>query len=397
MPIEIRPVHTHRERRQFLTFPYRVFRGDPMWVPPVLSELAARIDPQRGEWFTQGTAELYVARRDGKLVGTICCAHDRARDAHHQTQDAIFGFNHYIPDYAVAKALWDHAAEWARVRGLNALRGPFDLNYEDGYGILIQGYDRPPALFCGHTPPYYREFVERYGFEPGREQNIALEISVAQYRNLEGPTAKLHRVARSVRKRARVTVRSANLDDWDNEIDRVIELLNQSLRVLPHHTPWRPETLEAMARGLRRFIDPDLVLFGQVDGQVVGLLLALPNLNEALIRANGLRYPWDKLRAWWALRRRPECLCVKSLVVLPEYWGRGVDALMYYEMGQRAVAKGYRWADLSITGAENPMTPRLGANLGARIYKRWQIYRIDVQPARSSGAKPGASTWPAKG
>jgi len=378
MSIEIRSVETRRERRAFLTFPYRVFRGDSMWVPPMLSDLEARIDPERGAWFTHGIAEFFLAQRDGRLVGTICCAHDQARDAYRNTLDAIFGFNHYVPDYAVAKALWDHGVGWARAHGLNALRGPFDLNYEDGYGILIEGYDRPPALLCGHTPPYYREFVARYGFEPGREQNIALEVSFDDFRDPKGPMAKLHRVAEIVRKRGRVTVRSANLDDWDNEIDLVVSLLNRSLRVLPDHSPWRTETLEAMASDLRQFIDPDLVLFGQVDGQVVGLLLALPNLNEVLIRANGLRYPWDKVRAWWALRRQPRCLCIKSLVVAPEHWGRGVDALMYYEMGRRAVAKGYRWADLSITGAENPMTPRLGGNLGARVYKRWQIYRIDV-------------------
>jgi len=378
MPIEITPVKTRRERRRFLTFPYQVFRGNPMWVPPLLSDMEARIDPQRGAWFTHGTAEFFLARRDGRLVGTICCAQDRARNAYRHTLDCIFGFNHYVADYAVAKALWDHAAGWARSHGLNALRGPFDLNYEDGYGVLIEGYDRPPALLCGHTPPYYREFVARYGFQPGREQNIALEVSIDDFRNLRGPMAKLHRVAEIVRKRGRVTVRSANMDDWDAEIDRIISLLNRSLVVLPHHTPWRRETLAALAEDVRRFIDPELVLFGQVDGQDVGLLLALPNLNEALIRANGLRRPWDWVRAWWELRRRPECLCVKSLVVVPDHWGRGVDALMFHEMGRRALAKGYRWADFSITGAENPMTPRLGANLGARIYKRWQIYRIDL-------------------
>jgi len=378
MSIEIRPVRTRRERRLFLTLPYRVFRGDRMWVPPVLSEMEARVDPERGAWFSHGIAELFIAWRDGKPVGTICCARDDTRNATLQHLDSIFGFNHYIPDYAVAKALWDHAADWARAHGLNALFGPINLDNEDGYGILIEGYDRPPALLCGHTPPYYREFVERYGFEPGREQNIALEVVLDDFRDANGPMAKLHRVAEIVRRRGRVVVRSANMADWDNEVDRVIFLLNRALAALPDHTPWARESLEALARGIRKLIDPDLVLFGEVDGQPVGFLIGLPNLNEALLRANGLRYPWDMARAWWGLRRRPACLSIKSVLVLPEYWGRGVDALMFHEMGERALEKGYRWADLSITGAENPMTPRLAARLGARVYKRWQIYRIDV-------------------
>ena len=374
MLLEIRPVSTRREHRLFLTFPWRVFRGDRMWVPPVISQMEERLDPQRGAWFTHGIAECFIAWRGKTPVGTICCAEDKALNPKISHHDAVFGFNHYIPDYAVAAALWDHAAAWARTHGLDALFGPFDLDYEDSYGILIEGYDRPPTLLCGHTPPYYREFVERYGFEPAREQNVALEVPASEFSSPEGSMAKLHRVAEIVRKRGRVSVRSGNLDDWDNEIGRVLEVLNESLKVLPDFMPWERASLEALAKEMRPFIDPDLMLFGEMDGKCVGFLLAMPNLNEALIHANGLRYPWDALRAWWALRKQPQCLCLKSIAVLPDYWGHGVDALMLYEMGARAVAKGYTWGDLSITGADNPMTVRLGSRLGARIYKRWQAY-----------------------
>lgn len=374
MSLEIHPVSKRRARREFLTFPRRVFRGDRLWVPPVLSEMEARIDPQRGAWFTHGLAECFIALRDGKLAGTICCAEDKALNARLQRHDAVFGFNHYLPDYAVAAALWDHAASWARAHELEALFGPFNLDYEDAYGILIEGYDRPPALMCGHTPPYYREFIERYGFGPARAHNVALEVPASEFSSPEGSMAKLHRAAEIARKRGRVSVRSGNLDDWDNEVARLLKLLNSSLAVLTDFLPWERESLESLAGEMRRFIDPDLVLFAEVDGQCVGFLLGLPNLNEALIHANGLRYPWDALRAWWALRRRPQCLCLKSILVEPSYWGRGVDAILLHEMGERAIAKGYTWGDLSITATDNPMTVRMGSRLGARIYKRWQVY-----------------------
>ena len=103
----------------------------------------------------------------------------------------------------------------------------------------------------------------------------------------------------------------------------------------------------------------------------------------------GLRYPWDALRAWWALRKRPQCPCLKSIAVLPDYWSRGVDALMLCEMGVRAVAKGYTRGDLSITGADNPMTVRMGSRLGARIYKPWQAYikMLDASEDSNMGGK----------
>lgn len=376
--IDIRPVDGRRELQIFLTFPWQVFRGDPLWVPPLLPRLRERIDPATGAWYRRGFAEFFLAWSGRKPVGTICCAVDERRNEHLARRDAIFGLNHYLRDYAIAAALWDHARSWARQRHLDTLVGPYDLDYEDSYGILIEGYDRPPALLCGHSPPYYREFVTRYGFRPAKEQNIALEISLESFGKAVGGMAKLYRVAKAVQRRGHVTVRPANLSDWNAEVERVLVLLNDALCVLPQHVPWSQDGFEELAKDLVDLIDPELALFGEVDGQAVGFLLGLPNLNQALIHANGLRYPWDKLRAWWALRHKPDCLCIKSILVLPKYWGRGIDALMLYEMGQRAIAKGYRWVDLSITGLENPMTPRLAARLGARIYKHWQVYAIDT-------------------
>lgn len=158
--ITIHPVRTRRERRLFLTFPWRVYRNDPLWVPPLLPERARRIDPQRGVFFRRGVAECFIARRGGRPVGTICAAEDRATNERHGRQDCLVGFFECIEDYAVAQALFDHAAQWATRRGLDALVGPFHLDYEDGYGVLIEGRDRPPALLCGHTPAYYQVFFE---------------------------------------------------------------------------------------------------------------------------------------------------------------------------------------------------------------------------------------------
>ncbi|MBC7235627.1 MAG: GNAT family N-acetyltransferase [Chloroflexi bacterium] len=376
--IEIVQATTQRERRRFLAFPWQIMRHDPLWVPPLLAELEQRVDPERGAWFRHGSAEFFMAMRAGRLVGTICCAVDEERNAFLGLADCIFGFNHFVPDYKVAAALWDYAAAWARARGLEKLFGPYHLDYEDGYGILIEGYDRPPTLLCGHTPPYYREFIERYGFAPGHEQNVALEVTTAAFRDQAGPMAKLHRVAEAVRRRGKIIVRAARWEDWDAEIDRMLPLLHAALGTLPDAVPWRRESLEQLARGMRHFIDPDFVLFAEMDEQVVGCVVGLPNWNEALIHANGLRYPWDRLRVWPWFRRQPECLCVKSILVLPDRWGLGVDALLFHELGKRAVEKGYHWVDLSVTGLENPMTVRLATRLGARIYKRWQVYSKKV-------------------
>ena len=314
-----------------------------MWAPPLLSERAARIDPARNAFFQHGEADFFVAWRDGKPAGTICAGVDRRRNEFLGISDALFGFFECVPDYAVAEALFESAGEWARQHGLTSLYGPFHLDYEDAYGILIEGYDRPPVLLCGHTPPYYREFVERYGFEPARGDNIALEVDIESACN--GPkAAKLHRVAEIVRQRGRVSVRAARFEDWDEEMARLLPILNQGLAVLPNSTPWAAGAFADTARAMKPFLDPDLILVGEVDGTPVGWLPGVPNFNEAIQRANGVRRPWDWARLWWHMRRRPACLTVKSIAVIPEYWGRGVDALMLAEMTHRARDKGYQVA-----------------------------------------------------
>ena len=373
--IRVRPVESARDRRVFLTFPWRIYRNDPVWVPPLLSERAARIDPARGPFFKAGEAEFFIAWRNKEPVGTMSAAEDRARNEYISDRECTFGFFECVNDYAVAEALFETAADWAKQRGLTSLNGPFDLDREDSYGILIEGHDRPQVVLCGHTPPYYQELVERYGFESARGDNVAFEIDLTQFQEEGDLPSKLLRVARIVQRRGRVSVRGGRMDEWDEEIDRVLKILNAGLAVLRDFSPWSPEGFRARAEAMRAIMDPELVLFGEVDGEPVGWLAALPNVNEALQHANGLRYPWDYISLWWHMRRRPECLAIKSIAVVPEYWGRGVDALMFYEMGRRALAKGYEWADFSLTSEENPMTPLLAKNFGLPMYRRYRVYK----------------------
>jgi hypothetical protein len=146
-PIEVRPVRGWRERRTFLTFPWRVYRDDPLWVPPLLPDRAKAIDPERGAFFKRGEADFFIAWRGDRPVGTICAAEDYHTNDFTGQKDCVFGFFEYLPDYEVFEALLRAAQGWGQARGLNALFGPFNLDYEDSYGVLIEGRDRPPALF----------------------------------------------------------------------------------------------------------------------------------------------------------------------------------------------------------------------------------------------------------
>jgi GNAT superfamily N-acetyltransferase len=373
--ITVLPVRGGRQRRIFLTFPWRIFKGDPLWVPPLLPDLAERIDPRKGVFFKRGVADFFIAWRGGQPVGTICAAEDRQANAETGKHECVFGFFHFIEDYSVMEALLEGARRWAAARGLDTLSGPFNLDYEDSYGILVEGRDRPPTLMCGHTPPYYLDFVERCGFRPLRGDNIAFALDLTA----ETPALQsLARMAERVRAQGRYTIRPADLAHWEDELEKIYVLLNLALRHLPDYRPWPREVVFSSLAPFRSIADPELILFAEDGGRTVGWLPGLPNLNEAFIHADGLRMPWDYLKLLWYMRRRTQCLTVKSVLVLPEYWGRGAAILLFDEMVKRARTRGYRWIDASLTSDDNPRTPALAARFGAQLYKRIRTYTINI-------------------
>jgi len=345
------------------------------------------MDPRRGAFLKRGEAAFFLAEErrpcplPNRVVGTICAAVDWEQVRTVGRRECVFGFFETINSLAVARALIGGAEAFARAHNLDSLIGPFNLDYEDGYGILVEGRDRPPAILCGHTPAYYQRLVESLGFVPARAANLAFAVEIAQ------PPPELERIRRAAdlaRRRGHYHVRGARFDRIEDEIDRIHRLLNDSLSAdQTEAMPWPREAVESLVRPFREIADPELVLFverasGPRAGETVGWFPGIPNLNEVLIHLNGMRYPWDFLRYLQHRADQPECLAAKSLLVLPQDHHTGAAALLFDELQRRATEKGYRWIDLSLTSAGNPQTPLLAERAGAYCYKRYQVYRRPV-------------------
>lgn len=373
--VTIQRVDSARDRKEFLTFPWKVYRDDPLWVPPLLPEKQKTIDPEQGVFFKRGEAVFFTAYRDGKPAGTICAGEDPPINRARREAACLFGFLEFLPDREVFSALMNAVRTWGLSRGLTSLYGPWNLDYEDSYGVLVEGWEHPPALMCGHSPPYYQRYLQEAGFHPARPENVALRIDLEP-----GPTLdRLHRLADRTAERSAVTIRPADFDRWEEEIDAVHVLLNRSLAHLSDHVGWRRDNLAAMLTPFREIADPEMVLFAEAGGEVIGFLPGLPNLNEILVRINGLRYPWDYLKAAWLRKFHTfTSMTVKSVLVLPEYWNTGAAVLLFSELVRKAADRGYRWSDLSITSIDNPSSVLTAEKLGADIYKRWQVYTREL-------------------
>jgi len=374
--IEIKPIQTNKEKHIFVTFPWTIYKDDPLWVPPIISERAKIISPEKGLFFKDGIAEFFIAWKDGKPAGTLCLAEDKNTTRTKGYPECMYGFVECIEDYEVFKSMFDFAETWARARDMRSLYGPYNLDREDSRGILIEGRDRPPTILCGHQPPYYQTFFERYGFEKNGEDGVAYAIDL----DLNNPKLqRLSRLANLVRrKHPEFKVRGANIKDVDNEIDRIVYLQNEGLKHMPEHVPYTRRDIETMIAPLIDLADMDLVLFAEVNGQPAGFFPGVPNFNEIVQHLNGLRYPWDFLRYLKYRNTKPKCIAVKSVVVPPEYWDTGVAILMFDEMVKRAAARGYTWADLSLTGENNTDTRPLALHAGAKVYKRYRFYKKDL-------------------
>ncbi len=369
--IEVRQVQSAAEKRRFLSFPWHLYHGDPLWVPPLYSEREKETDPKRGHFFRGGYADFFMAYKDGRLAGTVCCSHEEAGDP----CECSLGFFECVDDFDMALALFQASEKWAHSHGLSMLCGTYHLDREDGRGILVEGRDRPPVLLCGHNPPYYASFFERYGFGKRHDDGLAYACPLDE----RSPhIQRLHRLAEKIRERKAFTIRQANMEDVDAEINRILVLQNRGLAHLAGVVPYDRAAVEGMVLPLKDMADAELVLFAEADGQTVGWFPAIPNFNEILIHLNGLRYPWDYVRALRYGKLKPKCLAIKSVAVLPEYWDTGVAVLLFSEMAKRASRKGYEWLDLSLTGEDNPDTGDLARHMGAKVYKRYRFYRKEI-------------------
>ncbi|MDD2696536.1 MAG: hypothetical protein PHD58_11490 [Anaerolineales bacterium] len=374
--IQVKAITTRRELRAFVIFPWQVYRDDPNWVPALVSEQLAALDPRRGSFYCHAQVALFLAQREGKPAGTIAAFINHGLPAGEGKRGG-FGFFEVLPDYAVAELLLDAACEWLRQRGATWMSGPYNFTQNERPGVLIEGADCPPVMLAAHTPLYYSEFLERYGMEKDHDLFAWRAFRSQIGDELSHIPPELVRVAEVARQVADVTIRPLDMQRWDEEIHAAVFLFNDTLKHLPDFIPMREEEFFQLANQMRPFLDPDLALFAKADGQRVGFCVALPDINQVLIHLNGrlLPFGWLRLRC---LIREVDVATFKLMGVREAYRRRGIDALLYLEAVKAIYAKGYAWLDGSVTSEFNPMVNIIASRLGAERYKHFRVYKLEL-------------------
>jgi len=375
--IQIQEVTTKRDLRAFVKFPWRVYKGDPNWVPPLISDRLNYLNPAKNPFFQRAEVALFLARRGKEVVGTIASFINEHAIEHLEEKVGNFGFFEVLEDYAVAERLLDTACAWVKERGMALIRGPYNFTRNDCPGVLIGGADCPPVVLAAHTPPYYKDFLEHYGMEKYVDSYAWRAMRSQIGEELQNVPPGIFRVAEAARRASKVTIRKARLENWDEEVAIAHYLFNTTLSHFPEHVPMTEEQFRRFAAELRPLLDPDLALFAEIDGKAVGFAIAIPDPNRILIHLNGRLFPFGWLKMWW-YARRIDVVTFKLMGVLPEYRRRGIDALLYLEMLKAVFDKGYKWLDGSLTAEYNLMVNLLASRLGAERYKHYRVYQKAV-------------------
>jgi GNAT superfamily N-acetyltransferase len=342
--VQIEPVQTRQDLEDFIRFPFELYRGDPNWVPPLLSQRRHLLEAKHNPFFEHSDVVLWLARRQGRVVGTISSHVDHLHNKVHEEKIGMFGFFEAVNDYAVAEALLSTARDWARQQGMVALRGPLSFSQNDECGLLVDGLDGPPMVMMPYNPRYYIEFLERFGLT--KAMNLyAYFGNLAQFggdpNNLP---EKLVRVTDKVKARAGITLRVLDMKLFDEELEEAKKVYNKAWQKNWGFVPMTDAEFDKLGADLKQVLDPHLAVIAEIDGEPVGVVVAVPNVNQVLKHLNGRLFPIGWIKALWYARKVNQARLM-ILGVVEEHRGRGIESLLIFETFKAAIQNGYQGMD----------------------------------------------------
>lgn len=371
--IQVRPVNGRGDLRDFVKFPWRVYKDDPNWVPPLISDQISYLTPSENTFFSRAEVALFSARRGQKIVGSIAAFVDPILIEHLDERVGGFGFFEVIEDYDIAERLLEVACEWLQARKMSRIAGPTNFTRSERPGVLIEGADCPPVLYSGHTPPYYKDFLEEFGMEKDYDLYAYRAFRSQIGENGKNIPRELVRVAEAAQKANNATVRKVDMANWEDEIRTAHFLFNDTLKDMAGYVPLSEEDFVKMANQIKFFLDPDLALLAEVDGNAVGFCVAIPDINRVLIHLNGSLYPFGWLNIN-KLLRQVDVVSFKLMGILEKYRRRGIESMLYMEVIKAVYEKGYAWLDGSVTAEYNNAVNVMAQRMGAERYKHYRLY-----------------------
>jgi GNAT superfamily N-acetyltransferase len=373
--IEVSEVTSRRERDAFIKFPWQIYANDPAWVPPLILERKAFLDRKRHPFYRHGDAALFLARKDGKILGRIMASDDPNYNSLHESNVGCFGLFECIDDRNVAAALFEAAASWLRERRRTEIMGPIDYSTNYVCGLLIDGFQFPPTILTAHNPPYYRQLIENCGFTKAKDWYAWWFADPSKV------VGHLRRLATRVHRQRPVTLRSANLKNLRDESRRLREIYNQAWEKNWGFVPFTAAEIEFMTHELKPLLVPEFAWIAEIGNEPVGFTLCLPDINVVLRELNGrltrFGLPIGLIKLLLYKKRIKKGRLI-ALGVVEKYRRAGIAEMLVLRVMEETMIKRGITGELSMTLEDNVMINRFLEAIGAERYKTYRIYSKSI-------------------
>lgn len=372
--ITLIPVTTRSRRRQFVNLPWRLYKKDPNWVPPLKLDMHNTLNPRHNALLNLGPWCFFLALREGRPVGRIGCGMDKRLNQAKGLEMGYITLFECERDYAVAKALFDVAIGFLRGKGAVLVTGPQSPSNGDDYrGLLIKGFDTPPTFLNSYNPPWYQEFFEQYGFTKQFDR-------FAYWADLTKPIPeKLVRGVALAEKRFGFQLRNINMQDIEGEARRIKEITDKATPAeWPDMISPSMDEIRAEIKKLKPVAVPELIHIAETkDGMPVGLGVTLPDYNQIMKKINGRLFPLGWLR-FLRGKKRINAARMFVIMVVPEYQRRGVSGALYLRGMEAARRLGYVGGDCSSIHEFNVPMNRDAVGAGAELWKVFRVYQLEL-------------------
>jgi GNAT superfamily N-acetyltransferase len=371
MHIQRVDVADRRDVRRFLDLPFRLYRDQPLWVPPFAHEARSQLDPRRHPFYQHSEAAFFLAMDGREAVGRIAMLDNARYNAHHKAHTAFFYLFDAVDDQAVGRSLFDAAGDWARSRGLDHLWGPKGFSHIEGQGILVEGFEHRPAMGVPYNHPYYGALVEAAGLTKKFDF-----FSFHMDRQFHFPERYLEAAEKLKQRRGFRSVTYRTKDELRALIPRVVQVYNEAFVEVQGYTPMTEAEGKLVGERVLSVADPALISLLWRGDEIVGFVIAFPDLSAAVQRCRGRLWPLG----WLYLMRefkRTRWLNFNSIGIREGSRGLGGTALLYSALYHTLIDHPqYDFADMVQVQETNERTMREYKVLGVESHKRHRMYEI---------------------
>ena len=378
MAVEIKKVTSKADLKTFIRFNYHLYKDNPYSVPDLYEDMLDTFNPKKNGAYEFCEAELFLAYRDGKVVGRVACLINHKANRTWNTHSARFGWIDFIDDLEVSRALLDTAEAWAREHQCDKLIGPMGFTDLDAEGMLIEGFDQLSTMSTIYNYPYYPKHLEAHGYE--REIDWSERKIYVPRPGHEADYERYFRVAEIVRKRSNLHIRkfkSVKEIKDGNYIYRLFDVINRSYAPLFGFSEINRRQIDKYANQYLHFLDLRLlVVVENEDNEPVAMGIGMASLSRALQKAKGKLFPFG----WWYLLKalywkRSHIIDLLLVGVLPEYQNKGVNALLFADIIPIAKEMGFEDAEGHPILETNDKSANQWNYLDVELHKRRRCYQ----------------------